>query len=213
MVPLHVFRGETEQMTKLGTESDTVQNPLIRYAGEVGWTYVPTSEALSLRKGVGGMLFSRVLEEKLIELNPGLITMDNAGDVIRAIESVPNTIEGNKEVLAWLREEQSIYDQDEKRESNVSVIDFAHPERNVFQVTDEWNYTNGQETNRADVMFLINGIPVAIVETKSAQKSKGIEKGMTQIREYHHETPEMLTARSEERRVGKECRSRWSPYQ
>ena len=24
--------------------------------------------------------------------------------------------------------------------------------------------------------------------------------------------PEMLKARSEERRVGKECRSRWSPY-
>ena len=31
-----------------------------------------------------------------------------------------------------------------------------------------------------------------------------------QANEHHHET--MSEARSEERRVGKECRSRWSPY-
>ncbi len=180
--------------THPGTENDTVQNPLIRYAEEIGWTYVPTSEALSLRKGVGGMLFRRVLEERLIELNPQLITVENVDAIVRSIESVPNTIEGNAEILAWLRGEKSIYDQNEKRERNVILVDFANSERNVFHVTDEWQYTNGQETNRADVMFLINGIPVAIVETKSAQRPKGIEKPMTQIREYHHETPEMLTA-------------------
>ena len=181
-------------MTKLGTESDTVQNPLTRYAEEVGWTYVPTSEALSLRKGVGGLLFSRVLQEMLIELNPGLIAAGNVDEMIRRIEAVRNTIEGNAEILAWLRGEQSIYDPEEKRERNVTVVDFTNPERNVFHVTDEWQYTNGQETNRADVMFLINGLPVAIVETKSATKAKGIEEALIQIREYHHETPEMLTA-------------------
>src|SRR5690554_5289879 len=29
---------------------------------------------------------------------------------------------------------------------------------------------------------------------------------------YHHDLPTSGSARSEERRVGKECRSRWSPY-
>jgi type I restriction enzyme, R subunit len=129
----------------------------------------------------------------LVKLNPGLITVDNAGDIIRRIEAVRNTIEGNAEILAWLRGEQSIYDGYESRERNVTVIDFETLKHNIFHVTDEWQYTNGQETNRADVMFLINGIPVAIVETKSAIKAKGIEEGLTQIREYHHETPEMLT--------------------
>jgi len=176
------------------TEHNTVQVPLTRYAEEVGWTYVAPSEAVALRKGEGGLLFNRILEEKLIELNPGLITTDSAVDVIRRIEAVRNTIEGNAEILAWLRGEQSVYDQNEKRERNVTVVDFGTPGRNAFHVTDEWQYTNGQETNRADVMFLINGIPVAIVETKNATKAKGIEEGLIQIREYHHETPEMLTA-------------------
>jgi len=180
--------------TGFGSEHQVVQVPLIRYAEEVGWTHVPTSEALSLRKGEGGLLFRRVLEEKLIKLNPGLITSDNVDEVIRRIEAVRNTIEGNAEILTWLRGEQSTYDQEEKRERNVTLVDFTNPERNVFHVTDEWQYTNGQETNRADVMFLINGMPVAIVETKSAKKAKGIEEALIQIREYHHETPEMLTA-------------------
>ncbi len=47
--------------------------------------------------------------------------------------------------------------------------------------------------NRADVVFLINGIPVAIVETKSADKRDGLALGVEQIRRYHDETPEMFT--------------------
>jgi hypothetical protein len=35
----------------LATESTTVQNPLVRYAGEIGWEIVPQSEAVILRKG------------------------------------------------------------------------------------------------------------------------------------------------------------------
>lgn len=176
------------------TEHNAVQTPLIHYAEAVGWTYVPAAEAVALRKGEGGLLFNRVLEAKLVELNPGLLSTENAGEVIRRIEAVRNSIEGNAEILAWLRGEQSIYDENENRQRNVTVVDFGMPNRNVFHVTDEWQYTNGQETNRADVMFLINGIPVAIVETKNAAKPKGIEEGLIQIREYHQETPEMLTA-------------------
>lgn len=180
--------------SKLGSEQSAVQSPLIRYAEETGWEYIPPSDALTMRRGEGGMFFNRVLEDKLIELNPGLINSSNVIEIVGRIEGVRNTIEGNADILAWLRGEQSIYDEDNKRERNVTVVDYERFNRNVFQVTEEWQYTNGQETNRADVMFLINGMPVAVVEAKSARKAKGIEEGLIQIREYHHETPEMMTA-------------------
>ena len=48
-------------------------------------------------------------------------------------------------------------------------------------------------SNRADVVFLINGIPVAVVETKSANRRDGLAEGVEQIRRYHRETPEMFT--------------------
>jgi len=178
----------------LGTEKPTVQDPIVKYADEIGWRVVPQEEALSLRKGESGPLFYRVLEEKLIELNPGLVCRENVDDIIHRMEAVRNNIEGNAEILSWLRGEQAIYDENEKRRRNVTVVDLASAGRNLFQVTSEWQYTNGRETNRADIMFLINGIPVAIVETKSAKKANGMEEALIQIRRYHRETPEMLTA-------------------
>ena len=178
----------------LGTETTTVQQPIIKYAQKIGWSVVSQEEALSLRKGESGTLFYRVLEKKLLELNQGLVSRENVDGIIHRMEAVRNNIEGNAEILSWLRGEQAIYDENEKRRRNITVIDFDDVKRNVFQVTDEWQYTNGRETNRADTMFLINGIPVAIVETKSAKKTNGMEDALIQIRRYHRETPEMLTA-------------------
>jgi len=178
---------------KLGNEKYTVQEPLIRYAQEIGWEYISRQDSLSLRKGEGGLLFKKVLEDKLFEMNPGLINVDNINEVIQKIESVSNNIEGNYEILAWLRGENGVFDLKEKRQRNVTLVNFLEPGKNIFQVTDEWQYTNGREPNRLDVVFLINGIPVAVVETKSTKKVRGIEEGLTQIREYHNETPEMMT--------------------
>jgi type I restriction enzyme R subunit len=178
----------------LGTETPTVQDPMVKYAGEIKWKIVSREDALTLRKGESGTLFYRILEDRLIKLNKGLVFRKNVGEIISNIEAVKNNIQGNEEILSWMRGGKSIFDEKEKRRRNVTVIDFDRPNRNLFQVTDEWQYKNGREKNRADIMFLINGIPVAIVETKSTRKADGIEEGLIQIRRYHRETPEMLTA-------------------
>jgi type I restriction enzyme R subunit len=180
--------------SNLGSERATVQDPLVGYAVEIGWVYLSPDEALSLRRGESGTLLYPTLRDKLVALNPGVVTVDNVDQVIARIESVRNTIEGNAEVLAWLRGERSVYVQSEKRQRNVTLIDFEHPAHNVFHVTEEWQYTNGQYTNRADVMFLINGIPLAIVETKGARRQTGIDEGIARLRRYHRETPELMTA-------------------
>jgi len=176
----------------LTSESAVVQDPLIGYASEIGWTHLSPEEALTLRRGSSGVVLRDVLRNKLIELNPGVITTENADEAINRIEGVRTNIEGNAEILAWLRGERTAFEDSEKRHRNVVLIDFEHPANNVFHVTDEWEYTNGQSTNRADVMFLINGVPVAVVETKSAAKVDGMEIAVKQIRRYHEETPELM---------------------
>lgn len=181
-------------MPSLASERSVVQEPLIRYATEVGWVRLSEDDALSERGGEGGLFLYATLRRKLLELNPGVLSPDNVEQVIGRIEGARASIEGNAEVLAWLRGQRSVWVESEKRERNVTLIDFDHVEHNVFHVTDEWQYTNGQKTNRADVMFLINGVPVALVETKAATKPDGIDRGLTQVRRYHAETPEMVTA-------------------
>jgi type I restriction enzyme, R subunit len=179
-------------MPSLASERATVQDPLVGYATEIGWACLSPEDALTLRRGASGLLLRNVLRNKLIELNPSVITVENVDPVIDRIEGVRTNIEGNADVLAWLRGDRTVYVEAEKRTRNVAVVDFEHPANNAFHVTDEWEYTNGQFTNRADVVFLLNGIPVALVETKAATKTDGMEISVKQIRRYHEETPELM---------------------
>ncbi len=122
---------------KLGTEATTVQNPLIRYAGDVGWEHVSPGEAAKLRRGEAGIMFYALLEETLLKLNPGIVTAENVSEVVHRIEAVRNSIEGNAEILAWLRGERSVYVSSEKRQRNVRLIDHEKLSENIFQVTEE----------------------------------------------------------------------------
>ena len=81
---------------------------------------------------------------------------------------------------------------EERRDRNVKLIDFEQPERNKYHVTDEMTFTNGVKTNRPDIVFFINGIPVFILEAKAPHLLNGINEGLIQIRRYHEETPEMM---------------------
>src|SRR5437762_10626880 len=119
----------------LATESATVQDPLVGYAGEIGWEIVPQSEAVILRKGEGGVFFYNLLEETLLRLNPGVITLENVDDVIRRLEGVRNSIDGNAEILAWLRGERSVHVTSEKRQRQVRLIDYENVHQNIFQVS------------------------------------------------------------------------------
>ncbi len=176
------------------SERSAVQNPMIVYAQQLGWTYVPPNEALRLRGGETGRFFTDVLTAQLIALNPGVVDSSRAAEVIRQLSLLNANIQGNRATLGWLRGEGSVFVPEERRERNVALIDFDNPDANLFQVTDEWRHKSTVYANRADVVFLINGIPITIAETKGTSKANGIEEGIKQIRRYHSETPELLAA-------------------
>lgn len=48
---------------RLSSERGIVQEPLIRYAQEVGWEYLPPEEALRLRGGEASPVLRAVLVE------------------------------------------------------------------------------------------------------------------------------------------------------
>jgi type I restriction enzyme R subunit len=176
------------------TERSAVQNPMLKYAQEIGWEYVKPEDALAMRGSDTGLYFSGILEAQLIRMNPGVVDLSRTPDILRRLNLLKPTIEGNREAHSWMRGEQSVFVPDENRERNLKVIDFEKPENNLFQVTDEWCQKGTVFNNRADVVFLINGIPVALAELKDATKQDGLALGVDQIRRYHRETPEMFVA-------------------
>src|SRR5687768_12658008 len=92
----------------VGLERPAVQEPLIRYATEVGWRVLSRNAALTERRGESGTLLYKTLERKLHDLNPGVVTNENVREVIERIESARAGIEGNFEILKWLRGEQTV---------------------------------------------------------------------------------------------------------
>ena len=180
-------------MAVLSTESKTVEEPLIKYAKQAGWKYVAPNTALNLRKGETGRLFDSVLRESLIKLNSNFLNEGNVDGVIQKIDNVSDTIEGNKENLDWARGRGMFFNTKEKRNRNVTLIDFINPKNNIFQVTQQWSYKNPHKKNRPDVMFLINGLPLAIVENKNPKVKDSMEEAIRQLKRLERETPEIMS--------------------
>ncbi len=174
-------------------ERAAVQNPMLKYATEIGWEFISASEAMEKRSDDTGLYFADVLEAQLIKLNRGILNTAGCEEIIRQLGLLRSTLEGNRDALSWLRGERSIFVQSENRQRNGTLIDFETPDNNLFHVTDEWWQKGVVHRTRADVVFLINGIPVAVVETKAADKQDGLAEGVEQIRRYHDETPELFT--------------------
>lgn len=174
------------------SEAGTVQFPMVQHAVEIGWMPITPEDARVRRGGEAGSFFRDVLESRLAAFNPWL-SADAVRSVVETLDALPATIEGNRELLAWLRGERQWYDETEKRHRFVTVIDFEHVADNTFHVTWEWKVKPpARKGNRADVMFVVNGVPVVVVEHKNPKDGGAIERAIKQLRRYELETPELL---------------------
>jgi type I restriction enzyme R subunit len=180
-------------MATLSSERHTVQRPLVRYAIEAGWAYLARDDVTRLRHGETGLVLHDVLVAQLQRLNPEVIDdVIQAEEVIKRITRVAPTIEGNLAAWEYLAGLRTVFVESERRERNVTLLDAEHPDANLFHVTEELSFTNGSKTDRLDVVFFINGIPIIDLEAKAATRLDGINEALDQIRRYHREVPELM---------------------
>ena len=189
-------------MSKPG-EHKTVQARILAYAQEIGWPIVSREEA-ERRRGFDAevppaeraknrtLFFDDLLNAKVREFNPHYAEAEGA--LLGQLRHLHSDIYGNREFLDYLRNRGKFYDHEEKRERDLILIDYEDPTRNTYEVTEEWAYHNGYYGTREDVVFLINGIPVLVIECKNANKDEAIALGVDQIRRYHRETPELFVS-------------------
>ncbi len=182
-------------------EHKTVQAPILKYAQEIGWTFVPREEA-EARRGFdpeadsgeraknGSMFFDDLLDARVREFNPRYAEAEGA--LPGQFRHLHADIYGNRDFVEYLRNRGKFFDHEEKRERDLVLINYDDPAKNIYEVTEEWAFHNGHCGTREDVVFLINGIPVLVIECKNAGRDEGIALGIDQIRRYHRETPELF---------------------
>jgi len=184
-------------------EHKTVQSRILEYAEAIGWTVVSREEAEQWRgfdpvappaeRARNRSLFlDDLLDAKVREFNPRYAEAEGA--LLGKFRHLHTDIYGNRDFVEHLRNRGKFFDHEENRERDLILIDYDDPTRNVYEVTEEWAFHNGHYGTREDVVFLINGIPVLVIECKNANKDEAIALGVDQIRRYHRETPELFVS-------------------
>ena len=190
------------------TEYKTVQARILAYAQEIGWSFVPRDEA-ERRRGFdpagatpeerarkSSLFFGDLLHAQVRAFNPKY--KEAEGALVGEFQRFHSDIYGNRDFLTALRNQHKFFSAEDNRELDITLIDYGdlarspNDWRNVYEVTEEFYFHNGRYGTREDVVFLINGIPVLVIECKNATKDEGIALGVDQIRRYHVETPEVM---------------------
>lgn len=175
-------------------EFNTAQRPIMEYLIGLGWEFISPEKINIMRTNMKEPLLTPILKPKILEFNPAM-TEDEANDVIKRLKLIRETIEGNEEFLKFLRAEKTFFSSKENRELNLRLIDFENPENNSFSFTVEFWFEDVKRI-RTDFTLFINGIPIAVIETKAPFAGDDFDdwlsEAFNQMKRYHEQAPSLI---------------------
>ncbi len=166
----------------------------------LGWHFLAPQH---LRRQPHEVLVEDHLRESLIRLNPEIAANpDRADDVLYRLRAIvtgvrsDGLVKANEEFAAWLTGERSMPFGANGEHVTIRLINFADPERNHYVVTTQYAFRAGATEKRADLVLLVNGIPLIVVEAKTTVRaSQSWLDAALQIHEdYEHNVPELFVA-------------------
>lgn len=144
-------------------EATRVQMPAMVHLTRLGYKYfgkISEEDAGKVYDPSTNILLE-VFTEKFKELNP-----EHAGEALQVLQDIRNELKNDDLGAAFYKRLKSV--------SPVRLIDFEHPEKNVFHFTAEFTCKNGQDEFRPDITLFVNGLPLCFVEVKKPNNSGGM---------------------------------------
>lgn len=174
------------------------QDRAIRQLQAMGYQYIPRAEAEQKRGRLSSVVFPDVMKEfmsgqsfryreKMTSFSDrSIYTAIRDLDVLleRGLMYASKTIYDS--LLFGKSCEEELFDGG-RQSFDLSYIDWENPEKNIWQVTDEFSVErqNGKFA-RPDIVILINGIPLVVIECKKS--GVDVEEGVKQnIRNWQPE--------------------------
>ena len=165
---------------RIFNERPESQDRALRVIEKLGYTFISRSEAEKKRGFLNHVLFNDELENYLSKQtykygeDERYFSGGSISSAIRALEvrNIPDLYTANKtvhELMCGGKSMEEDLPNGTRQSFDIGFIDFEHPENNIFQVTDEFEVerTNGKFA-RPDIVVLINGIPVVVIECKKS---------------------------------------------
>lgn len=159
------------------TPPNAAQEPLPGYGPApkgIGWRYAAPAE---VPRQIQEVLVEPWLRDALIRLNPEIAAQPYLADevlyklraIVLSVRS-DGLIRANEEMTAWMRGERSMPFGANNEHVPVRLIDLDDPKQNQYIVTQQFIYRAGPTERRADLVLLVNGLPVVLIEAKTPVK-------------------------------------------
>lgn len=181
---------------------DIVEQAALEILQEQGFAYLgaeiiaPDGSAPE-RSANSEVLLLRRLEEAVVRLNP-LIPLEARSDALRQITGAQtqNLIEENRRIHSLLVNGVDVEFSSSDGTINgdkVWLVDFDDPQANDWLVTNQFTVIEGKHKRRPDVVVFLNGMPVAVIELKSAaSETATIENAFEQLQTYKQQIPSLF---------------------
>ena len=136
-----------------------------------------------------------------MRLNPEIEAIpDRADEVLYKLRAIvlsvrsDGLLKANEELTAWLRGDRSMPFGENNDHATVKLIDFEQPQNNHYVVTNQFTFRAGPAERRADLVLLVNGIPLVVIEAKTpVRKAVSWLDGALQIHDdYEKNVPELF---------------------
>ena len=155
----------------------TAQEPQASYGPSprgIGWRYTAPAE---VPRQIQDVLVEPWLRDALIRLNPEIAAEpDRADEVLYKLRAIvlsvrsDGLIRANEEMTAWMRGERSMPFGPNNEHVSVRLIDLDDLSQNQYIVTQQYTYRAGPTERRADLVLLVNGLPLVLIEAKTPVK-------------------------------------------
>ena len=179
-------------MSEFDFKENELEEATIEILQELGYEYIHGSELspdadYPERDNFRDVILRDRIEEALSRINRDL-PLEALSQAFRQIISFnsPSLEENNRYFHNLMVNgiDVSFKEGDNIRTKKAYIIDFENPENNEFLVTNQFTIM-GNGKRRPDVIVFINGIPLVVVELKSAtDENVGIEEAYNQIQDY-----------------------------
>ncbi|MEW5790077.1 MAG: type I restriction endonuclease subunit R [Pseudomonadota bacterium] len=164
----------------------------------IGWRRVASAEIPRQHQDV---LIESWVREALIRLNPEIAAQpDRADEVLYKLRAIvlsvrsDGLVRANEEFTAWLRGERSMPFGQNNEHVPVRLIDFDKLDQNQYVVTQQFTFRAGSAERRADLVLLVNGLPLVLIEAKTPTRSAvSWVDGAVQVHDdYEKHVPELF---------------------
>ena len=181
---------------------NVVEQASMEYFAELGYRRVHGSDIAPGEPGTERSSYEDVilwgrLRDALDRINPGADSslIDEAVKMVQRAES-QSPIDENARLHQLITDGVPVEHRDDDgqlRTTSLWLVDFEEPSNNDWVAVNQFTIVENGKNRRPDVLVMVNGIPLALLELKNpAAEHATLKSAWNQVQTYRHDIPSVF---------------------